>query len=177
MQQILTKESHTVDYAGFWWRSGAIIIDLAFLWGINYLMNHLWNLAAGLPWSGITQEMIDTGITTAPLWWLRLIVFFIVQVGYFVCFWVWRGQTPGKWIMRLKITKIDASPITWGTALLRYGGYVISLVLLFMGFFWVAFDNRRQGFHDKIAETFVVRIPTGKERKAWQARPGQVDVH
>ena len=175
MQQMLMKESYTVDYAGFWWRSGAFIIDGAILWCFNYLMTGLWNLATDLPWGGLTEEMIETGIT-APLWWLRFIVFFVVQVGYFICFWAWRGQTPGKWIMRLKITQFDGSPVTWGGALLRYCGYIISAVPLFLGFFWVGFDNRRQGFHDKIAETFVVRIPTGKEREAWRTRSGQVEI-
>jgi uncharacterized RDD family membrane protein YckC len=176
MQQILRKESYTVDYAGFWWRSGAMVIDLFILWGINFLMTHIWNLAAGLPWGGLTQEMIDAG-ATAPLWWLRLFVFFAVQVGYFVGFWVWRGQTPGKFIMRVKIIKMDGSRVTWGTALLRYCGYIISAVIILVGLLWVGVDSRRQGFHDKIAETFVIRIPTSKERKAWQVQAGRVEIH
>ena len=57
MQRILVKESYIVDYAGFWWRLGAFIIDGVILWGINYLMNGLWNLATGLVWSGLTEEM------------------------------------------------------------------------------------------------------------------------
>ena len=177
MQQILVKESYTVDYAGFWWRLGALIIDGAILWGINYLMTHLWNLATDLPWGGLTEEMIETGVTTAPLWWLILIVFFLVQVGYFVCFWAWRGQTPGKWIMRIKITQFDGSPIGWGGALLRYCGYIISVLSIFIGFFWVALDNRRQGVHDKIAETFVVHIPTSKKIAALRASSGQAEIH
>lgn len=176
MQQMLVKESYTVDYAGFWWRLCAIFIDGAILWSINYLMNGLWNLATDLPWGGITEEMIETGMT-APLWVLRFIVFFAVQVGYFVCFWAWRGQTPGKWIMRLKITRFDGSKIGWGSALLRYCGYIISFVSLLIGFFWIGVDNRRQGFHDKIAETFVVRMPTRKEVAAWRAHQSQVEVH
>jgi uncharacterized RDD family membrane protein YckC len=177
MQRLLVKESYTVDYAGFWWRSGAFIIDGAILWGINYLMTGLWNLATDLPWGGLTQEMIDTGVTTAPLWWLRLIVFFVVQVGYFVGFWAWRGQTPGKWLMRIKVVHFDGSPVGWGGALLRYCGYIISAIIFLIGFFWIGFDNRRQGIHDKIAETFVIRIPTRKEKTAWQAHTGQAEIH
>ncbi|HEX9897309.1 MAG TPA: RDD family protein [Dehalococcoidales bacterium] len=177
MQRILVKESYIVDYAGFWWRLGAFIIDGVILWGINYLMAGLWNLATDLPWGGLTEQMLEAGTTTAPLWALRIIIFFVVQVGYFVCFWAWRGQTPGKWVMRIKITQFDGSPIGWGSAFLRYCGYIISAVILFIGFIWVGFDSRRQGIHDKIAETFVVRIPTRKERTAWQAHAGQVEVH
>lgn len=75
MQRILMQESYTVDYAGFWWRSGAMIIDLVVLWGFNFLMTHIWNLAAGLPWGGLTQDMIESG-ATAPNWLFRLVVFF-----------------------------------------------------------------------------------------------------
>ena len=177
MQQILAKESYTVDYAGFWWRSGAMIIDGIVLWVINYLMTGIWNLATSLPWGGLTQEMVETGVTTAPLWELRLIIFFLVQVGYFISFWAWRGQTPGKWIMRLKITRFDGSPIGWGNSLLRYGGYIISAVIFLIGFFWVGIDSRRQGLHDKIAETFVIHIPSKREMEKLQTRSAQVEVH
>lgn len=177
MDQMLVRESYTVDYAGFWWRLCAFIIDGAVLWGINYLMTGLWNLATNLPWTGVTEQMAETGIITAPLWWLRVIVFFLVQVGYFVGFWVWRGQTPGKWIMRLKITQFGGSPITWGNALLRYAGYIISAIILFFGFFWILMDNRRQGIHDKIAETFVVRVPTRRELTSWQSHVDEVKYH
>jgi uncharacterized RDD family membrane protein YckC len=177
MQQLLVKESHTVDYAGFWWRSAASIIDITILWGINYLMTGLWNLATNIPWGGLTQEIIETGVTTAPLWWLRLIVFFLVQVGYFVCFWTWQGQTPGKWVMHIKVARFDGSRIGWGSALLRYCGYIISAVILFIGFLWVGVDSRRQGLHDKIAETFVIRLPTRKETAAWAVQQSQVKIH
>lgn len=176
MQQMLIKESYIVDYAGFWWRIVAFAIDGAVLWGLNYLITGLWNLATNLPWSGLTEQMTETGVTT-PLWWLRVVVFFLVQVAYFVCFWVWRGQTPGKWVMRLKVTQFDGSNITWGAALLRYCGYIISAMILLIGFFWVFMDSRRQGLHDKIAETFVVRIPTKREIASWQTRTGQVIYH
>lgn len=177
MDQKLVKESYTVDYAGFWWRLGAFVIDAAILWGFNYLMTGVWNLATDLPWGGVTEQMAEASIVSAPLWWLRVIVFFLVQVGYFVCFWVWRGQTPGKWVMRLKITQFGGAPLTWGIALLRYCGYIISAMILFIGFFWVAMDNRRQGVHDKIAETFVVRIPTRREAASWQSHTGEIIYH
>ncbi|MDP2919792.1 MAG: RDD family protein [Dehalococcoidia bacterium] len=165
------RESYTVDYAGFWLRLGAIIIDGGILWGLNYLMTGLWNLASGLPWAGLTQQMIEEGITTVSLWWLRSLIFLLVLVFYFVGFWAWRGQTPGKMVFRVKVTRFDGSPIGWGGAFLRFCGYIISVMTLLIGFFWMAFDGRRQGIHDKVAETFVVRIPTRKELTAWRVSP------
>ena len=51
-------------------------------------------------------------------------------------------------------------PISWGKAILRYIGYIISGLVLLIGFIWIAFDARRQGWHDKIAGTYVVRKET-----------------
>ncbi len=167
-QQPVFRESPTVDYAGFWWRFGAMMVDIAILWGFYYLLDGFWNLASGLPWTGITQAMVEQGTTTVPLWWLRLIVFFLMQLIYFTGFWAWRGQTPGKMLFRLKVVRFDATPIGWGGAFLRYCAYIISAFPLFIGFFWMTFNSRRQGLHDKIAETFVIRIPTRREIESYK---------
>lgn len=173
-ERLLIRESYVVDYAGFWLRLGAMIIDGAILWGLNTLITGLWNTASGLPWNGAAPQAIEQGVTTVRLWWLGVLVFFLMLVFYFVGFWAWRGQTPGKMACRIKVTRFNGAPIGWGTALLRFCGYIISTMTFFalwIGFWWVAFDARRQGWHDKIAETFVVRIPTGRQMAAWQ--PGQ----
>jgi uncharacterized RDD family membrane protein YckC len=177
MQQLLTRESYIVDYAGFWLRLAAMTIDGLILWGINYLITGLWNLASGIPWSGITDQLVQEGITTVPLWQVRALTFFVILVMYFIAFWAWRGQTPGKMALRIKVVRFNGEPIGWGGASLRFCGYIISTIIIFIGFFWVAFDGRRQGIHDKIAETFVIRIPTGKQLKQWQAPTGQVQVY
>jgi hypothetical protein len=49
----------------------------------------------------------------------------------------------------------DGKPITWGRALLRYFGFILSALVLSIGFLWIAFDKKRQGWHDKIARTYV----------------------
>lgn len=174
--QLLQRESYIVDYAGFWLRLAAMIIDGIILWGINYLITGLWNLASSLPWSGISDQLVQAGITTVPLWGVRALVFFVILVMFFIGFWAWRGQTPGKMALRVKVVRFNGQSIGWGGAFLRFCGYIISSVFLLVGFFWVAFDGRRQGWHDKIAETFVVRIPSHKELEAWRAVPEQSKV-
>lgn len=165
----IARESYTVDYAGFWLRLGAMLIDGAVLWGMNYLMNGAWNTATGVPWGGVSDALGEEGYVVTPYWWVRLLAFLVLIVAYFVCFWAWRGQTPGKMIFRLKTTRFDGAPIGWGGSFLRFCGYIISLFMVGVGFLWVAFDGRRQGIHDKIAETFVVRIPTRREQASWRS--------
>ena len=159
MQKWLVRESYTVDYAGFWLRLTAFIIDGLILAGISYVINGVWGVASGFGWMGRPAEQFAEQMpTTSSTWAWQALVIFLVQVSYFICFWVWRGQTPGKIVMKLKIVCFNGSRIGWGGAVMRYLGYMISGVILFIGFIWIAFDSRRQGIHDKIAETYVIRL-------------------
>lgn len=78
---------------------------------------------------------------------------------YFVGFVaLMRGQTPGKWFMRIRIVRLDGRPMGWWAALERFGGYAASVVTALGGFFQILWDKNRQAMHDKIAETVVVRV-------------------
>jgi uncharacterized RDD family membrane protein YckC len=75
-----------------------------------------------------------------------------------IAFWVARQATPGKMAIHAKI--VDAgtgNPPTARQAVIRYLGYYVSLFGLGLGFLWVAWDARKQGWHDKLAGTVVVR--------------------
>lgn len=79
----------------------------------------------------------------------------ILTVSYDLGFWMLAGQTPGKYLMGLRIVLTDGEALHLGNAIRREIGYIISAIL-FIGFLWILLDNRRQGFHDKLAGTFVV---------------------
>jgi len=125
-----------LEYAGFWIRLGAGIIDVLVLGFI------VWMVAC---------------VFVAPIIWVT--VGLVISVAYLAGFWIWRGQTPGKMVMGIKVIRTDSSPITWPYALLRYSGYIVSAMTLFAGFIRVAFDSHKQGLHDKIADTYVVKLP------------------
>ena len=76
--------------------------------------------------------------------------------GYFVVSWVLVGATPGKYILGLKVMRPGSQRLSWWRAIVRFVGYWISAIALFLGFLWVLVDNRRQGWHDKLADTVVV---------------------
>jgi uncharacterized RDD family membrane protein YckC len=80
-----------------------------------------------------------------------------IQLVYIIGFWTWKGQTPGKMAMGIKIVAADGGPIGLGRAIIRYLCYIVSAVILYLGFIMIAFDKRKQGLHDKIAGTFVIR--------------------
>jgi len=92
-----------------------------------------------------------------PLYYLMTWIFPAVAV---VLFWVARSATPGKMLIRARIVdaRTGKKPST-GQLIGRYLGYYVSMLPLFLGFFWVAFDKRKQGWHDKLARTVVVYAP------------------
>jgi uncharacterized RDD family membrane protein YckC len=77
---------------------------------------------------------------------------------YYGAFWLWRGQTPGKMLARIKIVGPTGERPGAGTVLMRLMGYFMSTVTLGIGFALAAFDERRQGLHDRVANTFVVPV-------------------
>jgi hypothetical protein len=56
----------------------------------------------------------------------------------------------------MKVVRLDGSKLNLTAAILRYIGYIISGLLLSLGFLWIVFDAKRQGWHDKIARTIVI---------------------
>ncbi len=87
--------------------------------------------------------------------------FVLAAIIYFVGMWTWRGTTIGSIVMGLKIVRTNGTPINFGVALVRSLSSLFSAVVLFLGFLWVGWDREKQGWHDKIAGTTVVRMPRG----------------
>jgi hypothetical protein len=80
---------------------------------------------------------------------------------YAACLWRARGTTIGGIIFGLKVVRLDDRPVDWITSIVRALACFISLGVVFLGFFWIAFDDEKQAWHDKIAGTVVVRPPHG----------------
>ena len=85
---------------------------------------------------------------------------FIISATYFVVFWGMTGQTVGKMALGFKVIGLSGEAVSWETAILRYFGYFVSGGILGIGFIWAGFDAKRQGWHDKLAKTLVVRKDT-----------------
>jgi uncharacterized RDD family membrane protein YckC len=92
-----------------------------------------------------------------------LAVLFFVP-GYFVFFWVVVGATPGKQLLGIQVRRTNGNHVGWLRGIIRFIGYFISAIVFFLGFLWVLIDKRRQGWHDKLADTCVVYT--------WDVPPG-----
>lgn len=85
-----------------------------------------------------------------------------VEGLYFVVSWA-TGQTPGMRVARIVLRRTDGSPVGVGHAFLRFVGMQLSLALLGVGLLWIFIDDHRQGWHDKLADTIVVRTAAPSE--------------
>ena len=86
-------------------------------------------------------------------------LFLVVAVAYFAGMWTWRGTTIGGIVLKLKVVRTDGQPITVVVAVVRGLAAAFSVVIFFLGFLWIAWDKDKQGWHDKIAGTAVIRLP------------------
>jgi len=86
---------------------------------------------------------------------------FLVALAYFTGFWAWKGTTVGGVVLGLKVARVDGKPVTFAVALVRALGGAFSVIVLLLGFLWVAWDKDKQGWHDKIAGTVVLKLPRG----------------
>ncbi len=87
---------------------------------------------------------------------LLVICGLILSIFYYVGAWSKSGQTIAKSVLGIKVVGYDGKPLSLGKALLRYFGYILSALILSLGFLWIAFDKKRQGWHDKIASSYAI---------------------
>jgi uncharacterized RDD family membrane protein YckC len=85
----------------------------------------------------------------------------LIAVAYFAGMWAWKQTTIGGIVIGLKVVRIDGRPFTFVTALVRALAAIFSVIVFFFGFIWIGWDVEKQGWHDKIAGTVVVRLPRG----------------
>jgi uncharacterized RDD family membrane protein YckC len=135
------------EYVGFWKRVVASVIDTLILLVV------IVPLLLAIYGRDYMQRAQETGFAGG---WDFLIQVVIPAVAV-ILFWKYRGATPGKMAISARI--VDAT--TGGapsTARLvgRYFAYIVSALPLFAGFLWIGIDRRKQGFHDKLANTVVV---------------------
>lgn len=89
---------------------------------------------------------------------MRFLFNIVVSPLYSIVLWVrWNGQTVGKKAMKIKVVKEAGGVLTYREAVIRYFCYFVSGIPLFLGYLWVIWDDKKQGWHDKIAGTLVVK--------------------
>jgi len=137
---------NNVEYAGFWIRTGASLIDTILMMVIIVPM--LTIIYGKGYWS---SEAVFLGV------W-DLLFNYILPAIVVIVFWIVKSATPGKILLELSIVDAETGgKRSNGQLIGRYFAYYISALPLMLGFIWVGFDKRKQGWHDKLTGTVVVR--------------------
>ena len=130
----IVKEKEQIEYAGFWARLAAYLIDY-FIIGIICWVISLFGLFGNI---------------------LRYVILAVYLIG----FWGAAGQTPGKAALGIKIVRLDGKNISFSDAILRFIGYIASSIILLIGFLMIGWHEKKRGLHDLIAATVVINVPS-----------------
>lgn len=138
--------------AGFWIRVVASLIDMLAIGLVESALGSLLIRAGGIDpgWHDPEERMIMFTVASFGL---------VLGYAYRVFFIGYCGQTPGKMAARIKVVRTDGADVSYARAFLReVVGKFLSKIILGIGYLMVAIDPRKQGLHDKIADTYVVKL-------------------
>lgn len=134
-----------VEYAGFWRRVVASLIDTVL---VSLVLAPILALLGREAHFGLTDEIPPLSDNLLNL---------LLPAAIIIAFWLIKQGTPGKLLMGARVVDAQTgATLTTGQAIGRYLAYYVSLIPFCLGFFWVGFDARKQGWHDKLAGTVVV---------------------
>ena len=138
-----------LDYAGFWIRFGAVVIDGFIIW--------IFNLALFIPLGIIMPTSGENAFETLSFMPLVMLLQYAIPAAYDTWFVGKYGATPGKMACKIKIVVADGTPVTYSRALGRHFAKWLSSLIMGIGFLMAAIDDERRTLHDRICETRVVR--------------------
>ena len=140
-----TAPTEGVEYAGFWLRAVAWLLDSVILWLGAVIVSSV--LLAGWPSAGYSST------------WDGLISPYLLPVAYGVLFVGLRGQTPGKMLLRIRVVNEEGRvPGFWRAALRETLGKLVSALAVGFGFLSVAWNRKKRGWHDIVAGTYVIKV-------------------
>jgi uncharacterized RDD family membrane protein YckC len=146
-------------FAGFWGRLGAYTVDCTIIFFTFIVLSIIASLAffSGAISGNSKNFIADLADPTrfSSMMILTWLFFISFNIAYFTYFHGTTGRTPGKMLFGLQVVSTEGAPISFGIAFLRAVGYFVSGIF-YLGFIWIAFDKRKQGWHDKIAGTVVI---------------------
>lgn len=134
------------EYVGFWPRVGASLLDTVIM------------MAIIIPLMFVFYGDSYLSSTDSVLGFADILLNYIFPLVAILLFWTYKSATPGK--MAIKAIIVDADTGEQPTTkqyVIRYIGYFVSSIPLFIGLMWVGWDGRKQGWHDKMANTVVIR--------------------
>ena len=152
----------TTEYVGFWARVGACLIDSV---ALMIVLVPVLLVAFGTDYfDAMFISALNPGMTPPSNGLADDALQLLVAAALIIPFWIYLKATPGKMVIGAEV--VDArtgGKLTLAQSVIRYLGYFVSIIPLCLGLIWVAFDPRKQGWHDKLAGTVVIRARRGDD--------------
>lgn len=141
-------DSESFEYVGFWIRVAASLIDTLLLIAVTTpLVLALYG-----------HVSIDGSMESLTASSNNLFINWVLPAAAIIIFWLTKQATPGKMVFGARVVDAQTGgPLSVGQSIGRYLGYYVAMLPFFLGFFWIGFDPRKQGWHDKLAGTVVIR--------------------
>lgn len=168
-------------YAGFVTRSVAFAIDLLLIVVTQLITLLFFRLI--LDFFGLDElaraifepaESTSQSLLVSLLRWGIAVFSSSILFGvYVITLWVLADKTLGQALLGLRVARTNGQSVTFRPALRRFLGYYVSFFSLCIGFLWILIDDRRQGWHDKLADTVVVYdwdARLGRRLREWLGR-------
>lgn len=152
MSQESQQQTPEPQYVGFWLRFAAALIDTLIVGVVLSPLLAVLGLSSAVQMDEAGMPVLGADFLTSNLTSL------LFTAALVIGFWAWKLATPGKMVISAQI--VDAQTLgkpSTGQLVGRYFGYFVSSFIFGLGFLWVAFDARKQGWHDKLADTVVIK--------------------
>lgn len=164
------------QYAGFLSRAFGLILDYVIITAVVAVMG----LLIGLLFDAFRIDLANCATSTSVAPFAvracqagrRILAVVALLFGplYYVFFWMLTGQTIGQRIMGLRVMRLNGRRLGFWRCLVRWIGYQICILTLGIGFAWVLVDNRRMGWHDKLARTCVIYAWPAEQNEGFIAK-------
>ncbi|MFO7766614.1 MAG: RDD family protein [Pelovirga sp.] len=149
---VYANPMEVVPKAGFWMRAVAALVDAAIVFGLQLILGSILALAGTVTVVGSNGGGGETAF---------IVHFFsyLISFAYYIFFTGYCGQTPGKMALRIKVVRQDGSPVGYGRAAFReVPAKFLSGIIFGIGYLMVAFDEQKRGLHDRMSDTYVIRL-------------------
>lgn len=138
--------------AGFWIRLVAALIDAGLVFILQFLLGSLLALAGAFSGAGSSGNWGSVALVIQLFTYALSFAYYIVFTGY--C-----GQTPGKMALRIKVIRRNGQALGYPRAAFReVPAKFISGIIFGIGYLMIAFDDQKQGLHDRIVDSYVIKL-------------------
>jgi len=149
-----------MEYAGFWIRFAAKMIDGIIMWLVNMVLYFIFLFGGLLSSGGFTASGTDSQFGSGIMI-VFLVIYYILSIAVhaaYDAFFVGKyAATPGKMACGLKVVMEDGGKVSYARSLGRHFAEWLSGLTLTIGYIMAAFDDEKRSLHDRICNTRVIK--------------------